>query len=120
MGRTVPYAYAKVTVGSTDWRQALRLERAWNITSPAIRFTAENVNWRVMLTGPAGPEELASGTVPSGSAALVRVGTLPATLAGAVLSVEFALPKIISSAQPVAVEMSWIPADSEQGPAENR
>ena len=25
-----------------------------------------------------------------------------------------------TAAQPVAVEMSWIPADSEQGPAENR
>lgn len=119
MVRPAPYAQCTRSVPSNEWVKLLRLERAWTLTHLAVRLLGQNVTWRVVLNGPCGPEVLADGTIPSGTTVLVRVGSLPTTLAGAVLTIEAALPGA-GSAQTVAVEASWVPAEPGEGPAENR
>lgn len=113
-----PYANcSRYVTSATDWTQMLRLERAWHVTRPAIRIKGFNLQWRVVVDGMCGAETIAEGTIPSGSAQLIRVGTMPEVLAGSILRVDVMLVSALSP-QTAATEISWVPAEPGRGPGE--
>ena len=118
MAVPAPYANcSRYVTSASDWTPLLRLERAWHITRPAIRVKGFNLNWRVVVDGMCGAETIADGTIPTGDAQTIRIGTMPEVLAGSILRVDVQLVSSIS-AQNVSAEISWVPAESGRGPGE--
>lgn len=104
-----PYASNRRPVASTAWIDLLTLHQAWHITEPAFRVSGPGIDWQLVLRGVTGEEVLASGSIPSGSVASVRVGSLPRTLGGALLILQARLTSA-GSAVTSSAEASWIPA----------
>lgn len=111
-GASSPRRYVRST---TSRETLVKVEDADLAADYAVRIRGANLTWRVMLTGFAGEEELATGTIAAGAPQTVRVTGLPEVLAGSILWVD-ALLTAAGDAEEVQAELGWRPIFTDRGP----
>lgn len=96
-----PYESGSFTVDAA-WASVLYLDNVEYGHTYAVRLRAENINWRVIVSGMAGDEIIASGSIVA--RAVVRP-TLPVVPGGTGLRVEV---QSTASTSAVQAEVAWI------------